>query len=244
MPRRVRECDEEVSEDAIIIVAVSSAAVALIGLIVVLVVRRERKRREGLAAVAGQIGARFQSRPDGSFARELRDVFWVFRGFRGKGVTNLIEHRSAGASYNLFDYAYWRSGSKTPSTWSVLLVRSPRLHLPHFNMGNRGDALRLRDSFTGDPVSFSVREFEDRHKVHGDDRHAIQQSFTEDLQRFLAERPDYCMEGRGGEFVLYVPDRRVAPDTIRRIIDDGVAIIAEFGGTASPMKKLDFKVLH
>ena len=230
MPRRVRECDEEVSEDAIIVVAVSSAAVALIGLIGALVVRRERKRREGLAAVAGKIGARFQSRPDGSFARELRDVFWVFRGFRGKGVTNLIEHRSAGTSYSLFDYAYWRPASKTPSMLSVLLVTSSGLNLPLFTMGDRGGALRIRDGFFGEPVNFPVEEFAAQHQVHGDNRDAIEHAFSEELQRFLAGHSEYCMEGRGEEFVLYVPDKRAAPDAVRRMIDDGGVIARAFGG--------------
>ncbi len=218
------------SGDAVIIISVSSGAVVLVGLIVGLVVRRERKRRDRLAAVAGQIGARFEPRPDDQCARELRDVFWVFRNAGAKAVTNLIERLSAGASHRLFDYAYWRPGSKTPSMWSVLLVSSSKLHVPLFTMGNRGDALRLRDSFSSDPVEFSVGEFVAQHKLHGDDHDAIRQAFTEKLQRFLAERPEYCLEGAGGEFVLYVPDKRAAPDTIRRMMDDGGVIAGEFGG--------------
>jgi len=227
---RTEVYDNEMGEDAIIIIAVGGAAVALIGLIVGLVVRRERKRRDRLAAVAGQMGARFEPRPDSQFVRELRDVFWVFRTFRARFVTNLIDRPSAGMSSRFFDYAYWRLGSRSPTMWSVLLVSSPLLSLPPFTMGNNGGALRIRDGFFGEPVKFPVEEFAAQHQVHGDERDAIENAFSEELQRFLAGHSEYCMEGRGDEFVLYVPDKRAAPDAVRRMIDDGGVIARAFGG--------------
>jgi hypothetical protein len=216
------------SEDTAIGLLVVGAGVIIVGLIIVLVMRRERKRRESLIAAAGQLGGRFDKRPDSEFAKDLSKVFWVFRYYRKRAVTNLIERPGAEATFRLFDYAYLRPGSRSPSMWSVVLVSSPRLQLPKFTMGNMGGALRLRDKFVSEPVVFPVSEFCEAHKVHAEDDAATINAFSDKLQRHLADRQRYCMEGDGNHFVMYEPDRRVRPEQVRAVLDDAQAILTEF----------------
>lgn len=216
------------SEDTAIILIVVGAGAIIISLVIVLVLRRERKRRESLTAAAGQLGARFDAKPESEFVKELRKTFWVFRYYRKRAVTNLVERPGPDARFRLFDYAYLRPGSRAPSVWSVVLVSSPRLQLPKFTMGNLGGALRLRDNFTSDPTVFPVSAFCDAHKVHAVDDAATIRAFSEKLQIHLAERQRYCMEGAGSHFVLYEPDRRVRSEQVRAVLEDSQLILTEF----------------
>ena len=204
-------------------------AVLITALIVVASIRSDRKRREALSGEAALLGARFEAKPDAAFLNGLKSTFWVFRYHRRRTVTNLIERPGAGATFQLFDYAYMRPGSRSPSFWSILLTSSETLQLPKFMMGNRGGALRLRDGFRKEPVVFPVHEFMESHQVHSDDDETAG-VFSDDLQRFFGGQREYCMEGAGTQFVLYVPDRRVKPEQIREIFEHGAFILRELTG--------------
>jgi len=189
--------------------------------------RRENKRREELTAAAGSMGARFEAKPDSRFAGEVRDQFFVFRFFRKRCVTNLIERSVADATFRLFDYAYYHVGSRAPTFWTVLLVSSPRLDLPKFMMGDKGGALRLRDKLKAEPIKFPDKAFCDAHQVHAEDSAAVAALFTGNLQSYLALRLELGMEGAGGQFLVFVPDRIVSPEDVRIRMEEAEAILKE-----------------
>ena len=203
-----------------------AAVMALVIIVAVIGWRLERKRREGLAAVAAQLGFRLVDRDDTLLER--------FRGYGSpfdRGFDRRAEHIMTG-SYDgrpaiAWDLTYhtWESRTvdgksqrrKKAHRYAVVCVTMPRSY-PDLSVSPEGPLGRMWGRLTNTDVQFESDDFNQAFTVNSTDRRfASDVIHPRMMQMLLAECSDVAWQMTDDQ-IMSITSGRLDPDSLPRLL--------------------------
>jgi hypothetical protein len=203
-----------------------AAVMALVIIVAVIGWRLERKRREGLAAVAAQLGFRLVDRDDTLLER--------FRGYGSpfdRGFDRRAEHIMTG-SYDgrpaiAWDLTYhtWESRTvngksqrrKQAHRYAVVCVTMPRSY-PDLSVSPEGPLGRMWGRLTNTDVQFESDDFNQAFTVNSTDRRfASDVIHPRMMQMLLAECSDVAWQMTDDQ-IMSITSGRLDPDSLPRLL--------------------------
>ena len=160
-------------------VVIAFAIAAIIGVVIYFGYLAEKKRREELAALAGQIGWRFDPTKDKSHDDEYAH-FEIFRRGHSRCAFNTltgevtIDERNYPAKMGDFVYKITTSTGKSTQThtyrFSYLILHLPFANVPDLLIRREGMFDKLAGAFGFDDIDFESAEFSKRFHVKSPDK--------------------------------------------------------------------------
>ncbi len=160
-------------------VVIAFAIAAIIGIVIYFGYLAEKKRREELAALAGQIGWRFDPTKDKSHDDEYAH-FEIFRRGHSRCAFNTltgevtIDERNYPAKMGDFVYKITTSTGKSTQThtyrFSYLILHLPFANVPDLLIRREGMFDKLAGAFGFDDIDFESAEFSKRFHVKSPDK--------------------------------------------------------------------------
>ena len=160
-------------------VVIAFAIAAIIGVVIYFGYLAEKKRREELAALAAQLGWRFDPTKDRSHDDEYAH-FEIFRRGHGRCAFNTltgeltIDERNYPAKMGDFVYKITTSTGKSTQThtyrFSYLILHLPFANVPDLLIRREGMFDKLAGAFGFDDIDFESAEFSKRFHVKSPDK--------------------------------------------------------------------------
>ncbi len=160
-------------------VVIAFAIAAIIGVVIYFGYLAEKKRREELAALAGQLGWRFDPTKDKSHDDEYAH-FEIFRRGHSRCAFNTltgeltIDERNYLAKMGDFVYKITTSTGKSTQThtyrFSYLILHLPFANVPDLLIRREGMFDKLAGAFGFDDIDFESAEFSKRFHVKSPDK--------------------------------------------------------------------------
>ena len=201
--------------------------IALIGFIAYLSWKAEKQRREALAALAAELGLRFDPNKDSSHDDEYAQ-FEIFRRGHSRVAMNTLQ-----GALDLFDqrcrvrcgdfrYKVTTSNGKTTTTttynFSYLIVHPP-WDTPPLLIRPEGLFDKIKGAFGFDDIDFESIEFSKKFYVQSTDKRFAYDVLHPRMMEFLlAERPP-MLELEHGVLCLADGSRRWSPEQLRGHLD-------------------------
>jgi hypothetical protein len=191
---------------------------------------QEKKRNEGLAAVAEKLGLPFFPSGDPALIDEL-SKFELFTQGRSRKISNMLHGETDEVRVGIFDYQYTTGSGKNSHTWwqTVIYFCSPELNLPHFAMRPEhlfhkiGGLLGYEDlDFESHPI------FSRKYLLRGSDPDRIRVLFRDEILTYFEDQKGVSVEGNGNQIIYYRASKRVAPDEVRGLMEEGFAVFKLF----------------
>ncbi|MCH7726235.1 MAG: hypothetical protein IH991_07130 [Planctomycetes bacterium] len=209
---------------------VAIAVVVAIIVLILLVARAGRKRREAIKTVADELGLPFFPTGDKSLIDHL-SRFHLFSQGQSRKIINMIHGDTEAMDVAIFDYRYTVSSGQHSSTHSqtVVCFQSDELNLPEFSMRPEGFFHKIGGMFGYKDIDFeSHATFSKAYLLRGPDEAAIRELFREEMLSHFETQKRVCVEGAGNTLVFYRAGRRVKPDEIHSLMEEGFQVLALF----------------
>lgn len=117
----------------------------------------------------------------------------------------------------------------------VAWIQSDTLELPEFDLSPSNSPIRSASrKFGYHPVRFDhANDFNKAFNLAGRDSQALRKLFGKKLQDFLLTHPQWVIESRGKQWLLYQPDRRTNAKVISSWLDDIQEFLDLTGGSSA-----------
>ncbi len=200
----------------------------LVGLGMAANVVYEKKRREAMQRVADELGLTFYQDGDPGLVGELSDMPLFSKG-RSKRISNMIYGETEDVVMGVFDYRYTIGSGKNSHTHrqSVAFFRSPDLHLPVFDMRPQSIFHGIGKVFGYQDIDFdSHPAFSKAFLLRGPNETAIRAAFRPEILMLFEKKQGVCVEGRQNDLVFYRHSKRVKPEQVKELMNEGFQIFA------------------
>jgi len=180
--------------------------------------------------VADELGLPFFPTGDKSLIDHLSG-FHLFSQGRSKKIVNMIHGDTDAMDLAIFDYRYTVGSGQHSSTHSqtVICFQSDELNLPEFSMRPEGFFHKIGGMFGYKDIDFeSHATFSKAYLLRGPDEAAIRELFREEMLSHFETQKRLCVEGAGNTLVFYRAGRRVKPDEIHSLMEQGFQVLALF----------------
>jgi len=213
------------------VIAIIAALGGIIGVL------NERRRRTAVTQTAEQMGLSYAD--DGAdLLVELAGLPLFSRG-RSRRISNVIRGDTEEVAVAVFDYRYTTGSGKNSHTYrqTVVLFRSPEMHLPQFELKPQGFFHGIGKLFGYQDIDFqSHPKFSKSFVLRATNAKAVRKLFTADLLSFCEGTPQVNIEGQGRDLVFYRSSKRVKPERFRDLMGEGFAVFKQFHAAAGGPK--------
>lgn len=194
--------------------------------------RAQKQRREALLMVCQTLGFRWQGEGDTITTHDLP----IFDRGHGRKTTNVMEGELAGHAVTVMDYRYVTGGGKNSQTHHQTLALFPAgaAGLPDFELAPENILHKLGQVFGYQDLDFPENEeFSKRYLLRGADEGAIRRTFNATVLAFLAGKPGWSVQTRGGAAVLFQARTRCKPDQLPSFLADALQILGGLGARSA-----------
>ncbi len=211
--------------------AVVGGVVALVAVIAYVSYLQETKRTEALRQAAEELQFDFTPK-DGGLLNDLagRGLFLFSQG-HGKKVYNVLRGRAGGLEVAIFDYTYTTGGGKNSHTHrqTVVAFRFDGPALPAFSLRPENVWHKIGHLFGYQDINFDEHPaFSSRYLLRGPDEAAVREVFTDEVLSFYEDMRGVSTEANGDRLLFYRHDKRVKPDGVRPLLEEGFKVLAVF----------------
>ena len=207
---------------------VAMATAAVIYVIVRAV--QEQQRMEQLQAMAGRMGFSFSAQAEPSLWGRV-EGFQLFSQGRSRRMHNVMRRQIHDIDVTLFDYRYTTGSGKHSHTYyrTVMLFETARLKLPRFTLRPEGFFHRVASKLGSQDIDFEAHPlFSEDYLLQGPDEARIRRLFDEEALLYYTRHQDLCTEGDGRRLVFYRRGRRVEPEGVEDLLQQGLDILDVF----------------
>ena len=210
----------------LIIVAVAIGAV----IFVLIQAAQERQRAEQLQAMAVRMGFAYSAQAESSLWGRVED-FNLFSQGRSRRIHNVLRRQIHDIDVTIFDYKYTTGSGKHSHTHyrTVMLFETARLELPRFTLRPEGFFHRVANKLGSQDIDFEAHPvFSEDYLLQGPDEDRIRRLFDEEALLYYTRHPELCTEGDGSRLVFYQGGRRVEPEGMEGLLQQGLDILDVF----------------
>jgi hypothetical protein len=215
--------------DALIPFLIIGGVLALVAVLAYVNYLTEKKRTEALKRVAEELGFDFFPKDQGMLGG--LQSFHLFSQGHTKRLTNLMRGEAGGLAVEIFDYRYTVGGGKSSQTFkqTVICFRLDGPDLPAFSLRPENIFHRIGAWFGYQDINFDdYPEFSNRYLLRGPDEKAIRELFTDRVLAFFEGRAGLSTEGGGDRLLFYRHNKRVEPERVRSLLEDGFQVLTAF----------------
>ena len=190
----------------------------------------EKKRTEGFQKAAGELGFDFLPLGDTAFFESLK-IFHLFSQGHSKKMWNLLRGRTQDLEVAIFDFRYITGSGKHSHTWNqtVIAFQFDGPALPTFSLRPENIGHRISAWFGYQDINFdSHRNFSRKYLLRGSDENAIRALFTANVLDFYEDKHGLSTEGSGNTLLFYRHAKKVRPEAIRTLMEEGFGILSLF----------------
>ncbi len=198
----------------------------LVGLGMAAGVYYEKKRREALQRMADELGLTFYGDGDPGLIAEISDLPLFSKG-RSRRLTNLILGETDETTMGVFDYRYTVGSGKNSQTYrqTVAFFRSGDLKLPVFEMRPQSFFHGIGKMFGYQDIDFEThRNFSRAFILRGPNETHVRQFFRPTVLEYFERNQGVCVEGRLHDVVFYRHGKRVKPEQIKELMNEGFQV--------------------
>ncbi len=192
----------------------------------------EKKRREATQRVADELGLAFYQDGDPALVQQLSDLPLFSKG-RSRRITNMIHGETDAVVMGLFDYRYTTGSGKSSHTYrqSVAFFGSTDLNLPAFELSPQSFFHGIGKIFGYQDIDFETHPvFSKAFLLRGASEKQVRATFDAGLLTALEQKQGVCIEGRNHDLVFYRRSKRVKPEQLKELMNEGFQIFAMFKG--------------
>ncbi len=192
--------------------------------------RLSDRRREGLKALAEELGFTFKPDWDSSFVEQL-DHFYLFSRGRSPVFGNLMQSRLDDIEVLIFDYFYTVDlvGQSQVVEQTVMLFLSESLQLPSFILWPQNALHRIGKSFGYQDIDLPTHpEFSNSFLLQSEDEEKIREVFDDNVISFYEKHKNTSTEGAEGQLSFYRNGKPVSLSMMRSFIQDGLELVELF----------------
>ena len=211
---------------------IALAFVVVFALLIFVAQRMEKKRTEALRGVAAGMGLEF-AETDETGLQSGFSGFMLFGHGRSRTIKNVAYGGVGDSAVMLFDYSYTTGSGKNSSTHpqTVAFLQSDGLDLPEFVARPEGLFDKIGQVLGYQDIDLPAHpEFSRRYTLRGTDERRIRAFFTGDVARFFEANAGLSVEAKFDRFILYRPNRRLAPEQWRDWLAKGRETFAVLRG--------------
>jgi hypothetical protein len=190
----------------------------------------EKKRTEAMSQVAEQLGLIFYPKGDPQVISELSELQLFSQG-HSKSIRNMIHGETAAVTVGIFDYQYVTGHGKHKTTYnqSVISFQSSALNLPRFVLRPEHMFDKLGSVFGFQDINFDTHPgFSGMFKLQGDDEEQIRRIFNPEVLTYFESMGGSNVEGCGQRLVFFRARKRVKPNEVRHLMEEGFEVYAKF----------------
>ncbi len=195
----------------------------------------ERKRTERFEQVAEQLGLPFFKEGDPQLVEALGALHLFSQG-RAKRLYNMIHGETEDVDLAVFDYKYTIGSGKSTHTHSqtVVYIHCQDLDLPKFALRPQHFFHRIGKIFGYQDIDFETHPtFSGRYILQGDEETRIREVFRDELLAFFEGLHGVSAEASGGRLVYYRAGKRINPDEVRTLMEEGFRLFALIRGSTA-----------
>jgi hypothetical protein len=202
--------------EAFIITSIIVAIVALIVGIIILVKAMERKRAEAIAAVAEEMGYRFQPKVEKEALAPLIG-FRLFSQGHGRRARNLMVGETSSIEMWCLDYQFTTGGGKNSTTYSQTVVAffPQGVRLPAFTLAPENFFHRIGQAFGMQDIDFNEYPiFSKGYLLRGEDEDMVRHIFDDEVIRFFEQDLKLNVECREEGLIFHRGQRKIKPPNL------------------------------
>ncbi|MGJ8637886.1 MAG: hypothetical protein ACSHYA_00710 [Opitutaceae bacterium] len=179
----------------------------LVGVVAYLGHLQAKKRREAFELLASELGFRFYSEKDYSFAARYRFLEHMDDGSK-RYAFNRLSGEYEGQQVNIFDYHYEtysrnsKGGRQTTHHYFSIFTLSLPAAFPELNIEREGFFSKIGQALGFDDIDFESLEFSKRYKVKSDDKKFAYDFCNAQMIDFLLGQRDLIIEVDGHTLAL------------------------------------------
>jgi len=204
--------------------------IIFVGLLILNFWRMGKKRTEQLALISAELKLNFFPKGSTSLFERLKP-FHLFSQGRFRKIKNLMEGEANKVELAIFDYQYTIGGGEHSQTnrQSILFFRSPKLHLPNFNLRPENVFHKIGGAFGYKDIDFEAHPiFSKKYLLRGDDEASIRGLFNNALLNLIQSQQKISIEGSGDQLIFYRHRNRVKPEEVESFMEEGFQVFGQF----------------
>lgn len=189
--------------------------------------QQARKRREGMRQVAIVMGFTFSEGDPGETVVGSSALPIMNRG-RRREIKNVLTGRLAEHPVSVMDYSYVTGSGKSSTTHSqsVALFREGGRGLPDFELAPENIFHKIGAVFGYQDIDFPESDaFSSKYLLRGENEEAVRKTFNATTLAFLAEKPGWSVETKGGVIGLFRAERQCKPEEVPTFLADALTIM-------------------
>jgi hypothetical protein len=220
--------------EALIPFLIIGGVIAIIGIALYINYLVEKKRTEGMKHVAEELGFEFFPKGDGPLLTEL-SLFNLFTQGHSRRLYNLMRGEANNLEVDIFDYTYVTGSGKSSHTWNQTLIcfGMPDTNLPSFSLRPETFWDKIGSWFGYQNINFdSHANFSDKYLLRGRDEEAVRALFRDEVLDYFERQPGLSVEGYGHRLIFYRQSKRIDPDNVRGLLEEGFKVLPLFKPSA------------
>jgi hypothetical protein len=190
----------------------------------------EKKRVEDLKKVAAELAFEFEPKGNAGFLQSLGS-FHLFAQGHSRVLSNLMRGRTLDLEVAIFDYRYTTGSGKHKHIWnhSVVSFRFAGTPLPVFSLRPENMGHKIGQWFGSQDIDFETHpRFSRSYLLRGTDEAAVRSVFNKAVLDFFEAKPGLCTEGAGNTLLFYRERKRMKPEEIRGLMEEGFGVLGLF----------------
>lgn len=193
----------------------------------------KNERTELLGQTAFSLQMDFEEKDEYGMIALLRD-FQLFKQGGSKKITNILTKKTGllEEKISIFDYKYTISTGKSARTFqqTVFFIQSKKLAMPEMLMKPEHFFHRVGQWLGMQDIDFEEHPgFSSNYLLQGEDEARIRRTMgNEHIMRFFTVEKDWTLESIGYFMILYLHDKLIAPDHIKRLYAKGMSLYEQF----------------
>lgn len=196
----------------------------------------DKKRTAAFEAVAQSMNFSF-SKDASTGLLEAASTFHLFSQGHSRRIKNVMKGVANEIAVKIFDYRYTVGHGKNSHTYNqtVILFTSGRLQLPAFTMRPENLFHKIGGAFGYQDIDFDQNPtFSKNYLLRGPEERSIRDAFTRDVLSHFEQQKGICVEAEGNTLCFYRGSKKVAPDRISSLLQEGFGVFGLFAQAPPP----------
>ena len=195
----------------------------------------EKRRSRSMSELADKLHMKFHENGIENWEQKLpsmkfpgySEMFTPYVGNRRRRMYNALKGMNGDTSLLIFDFDYSSKqntqgpeASRMEHRVTVIVLETPALSLPAFEMQPLGHNFKILRSVNSDDIIFDdMPSFSEKYYLKGDDRKAVRDLFDRQKRTLFIAHPGFSIEGKGTQLLFHnstinTPSSRIAVDAI------------------------------